>query len=268
MFKFISFGSGSSGNCYYLYTENSGILIDLGIGTRKLKNHFVDYGLNYFSGIKAILVTHDHADHIKSVGSISKKFEIPVYATRPVHSGLDSNVCMRSKITHDRRMYVQPGVSFKIDDFNITPFAVPHNSTDNAGYMIEHNGVVFSLLTDVGHITDEIASVIRRTNYLVIEANYDPQMLEVGPYPYYLKERIRSGSGHLSNLFCAEALVANHTDNLRHIWLCHLSEENNKPEIALQCVIDALENAGIKTGGSLPVEVLRRKLPTGIFDLV
>lgn len=108
MFKFISFGSGSSGNCYYLYTENGGILIDLGIGTRKLKNHFVDYGLNYFSGIKAILVTHDHADHIKSVGSISKKFEIPVYATRPVHSGLDSNVCMRSKITHDRRMYVQP----------------------------------------------------------------------------------------------------------------------------------------------------------------
>ena len=226
MFKFISFGSGSSGNCYYLYTENSGILIDLGIGTRKLKNHFVDYGLNYFSGIKAILVTHD------------------------------------------RRMYVQPGVSFKIDDFNITPFAVPHNSTDNAGYMIEHNGVVFSLLTDVGHITDEIASVIRRTNYLVIEANYDPQMLEVGPYPYYLKERIRSGSGHLSNLFCAEALVANHTENLRHIWLCHLSEENNKPEIALQCVVDALENAGIKTGGSLPVEVLRRKLPTGTFDLV
>ena len=134
--------------------------------------------------------------------------------------------------------------------------------------MVEHNGVVFSLLTDVGHITDEIASVIRRTNYLVIEANYDPQMLEVGPYPYYLKERIRSGSGHLSNLFCAEALVANHTDNLRHIWLCHLSEENNKPEIALQCVVDALENAGIKTGGSLPVEVLRRKLPTGIFDLV
>ena len=267
MFKFISFGSGSSGNCYYLYTENGGILIDVGVGTRKLKNHFGDYGLNYFNGIKAILVTHDHADHIKSVGSISKKFDIPVYATRPVHSGMDSNVCMRSKITHDRRMYVEPGVSFTIGDFRITPFAVPHNSTDNAGYTIEHDGVVFSLLTDVGHITEEIASVIKRTNYLVIEANYDPQMLEVGPYPYYLKERIRSGNGHLSNPLCGEALVSNYTDNLRHIWLCHLSKENNKPEIALQCVVGTLENAGIKTGESLPVEALRRKLPTGIFDL-
>ena len=267
MFKFISFGSGSSGNCYYLLNEEGGILIDTGVGTRSLKKHFHDYGLNFIDGFEAILVTHDHADHIKSVGSLCKKFDIPVYATKPVHDGMDRNYCMKSKIALKNRKFIGYGERFSVAGFNIRSFHVPHDSSDNVGYEIEHDGIVFSLMTDVGHVTDEMKDVIKRSNYLVIEANYDPTMLAVGPYSQYLKNRISCGTGHLSNMQCAQALIDNHGTGLRHVWLCHLSEENNKPELARQTVAGACSEAGV-LDGKLPIDVLRRKLPTGIFELV
>ena len=267
MLNFISFGSGSSGNCYYIYTQNSGLLIDVGVGTRSLKKAFHDYGLRFVDGFDGILVTHDHADHIKSVGSLSKKFNLPVYATGTVHAGMDRNYCMRCKLAQSNRMKVVKGESFDVGDFHITPFDVPHDSSDNVGYLIEADGIVFCLLTDVGAITDEMKQLISRADYLVIEANYDPQMLETGPYPRYLKDRIRNGHGHLSNVQCAQALAANLTDRLKHIWLCHLSQENNKPELALATVCRTLEDAGIRVGEDVKVEALRRTLPTGIFSL-
>lgn len=267
MLNFISFGSGSSGNCYYLYTQNSGLLIDVGVGTRSLKKAFHDYGLRFVDGFDGILVTHDHADHIKSVGSLSKKFNLPVYATETVHAGMDRNYCMRCKLAHSNRMKVVKGQSFNVGDFSITPFNVPHDSSDNVGYLIEADGVVFCLLTDVGTITDEMKSLISRANYLVIEANYDPQMLETGPYPRYLKDRIKNGHGHLSNTQCAQALAENFTHTLKHVWLCHLSQENNKPELALNTISQTLEMTGIRVGEDVKVEVLRRTLPTGIFSL-
>ena len=267
MLNFISFGSGSSGNCYYLYTQNSGLLIDVGVGTRSLKKAFHDYGLRFVDGFDGILVTHDHADHIKSVGSLSKKFNLPVYATETVHAGMDRNYCMRCKLAHSNRMKVVKGQSFNVGDFSITPFNVPHDSSDNVGYLIEADGVVFCLLTDVGTITDEMKSIISRANYLVIEANYDPQMLETGPYPRYLKDRIKNGHGHLSNTQCAQALAENFTHTLKHVWLCHLSQENNKPELALNTISQTLEMTGIRVGEDVKVEVLRSTLPTGIFSL-
>ncbi len=267
MLNFISFGSGSSGNCYYLYTQNSGLLIDVGVGTRSLKKAFHDYGLRFVDGFDGILVTHDHADHIKSVGSLSKKFNLPVYATETVHAGMDRNYCMRCKLAHSNRMKVVKGQSFNVGDFSITPFNVPHDSSDNVGYLIEADGVVFCLLTDVGTITDEMKSIISRANYLVIEANYDPQMLETGPYPRYLKDRIKNGHGHLSNTQCAQALAENFTHTLKHVWLCHLSQENNKPELALNTISQTLEMTGIRVGEDVKIEVLRRTLPTGIFSL-
>lgn len=267
MLNFISFGSGSSGNCYYLYTQNSGLLIDVGVGTRSLKKAFHDYGLRFVDGFDGILVTHDHADHIKSVGSLSKKFNLPVYATETVHAGMDRNYCMRCKLAHSNRMKVVKGQSFNVGDFSITPFNVPHDSSDNVGYLIEADGVVFCLLTDVGTITDEMKSIISRANYLVIEANYDPQMLETGPYPRYLKDRIKNGHGHLSNTQCAQALSENFTHTIKHVWLCHLSQENNKPELALNTISQTLEMTGIRVGEDVKVEVLRRTLPTGIFSL-
>ena len=268
MLNFISFGSGSSGNCYYLYTESEGLLIDTGVGIRTLKKHFHDYGLKFPGVLNAILVTHDHADHIKSVGSLCKKFNVPVYATQHVHIGMDKNYCMRIKIAQKSRIHIEHGHDFNIGSFTILPFRIPHDSTDNIGYAIKYGNITFSLLTDIGHITNEMKSIINKSDYIVIEANYDVQMLANGPYSQYLKTRISCGTGHLSNLQCAQALAENLSPLTRHIWLCHLSEENNKPEIAKETVVDMLRNAGFDVGESIKVDVLRRKLPTGIFNII
>lgn len=267
MFDFISFGSGSSGNCYYLYTENSRLLIDVGVGLRSLKKNFNDYGLRFADGFSGILVTHDHADHIKSVGSLSKKFDVPVWTTKEVHSGIDRNYCVRCKLLHQNRRYIEKNVSYELGDFRIMPFGVPHDSTDNVGYVINYRDLNFTLLTDVGHITDEMKGIIRDSDYLVIEANYSPDMLASGPYPLYLQNRISCGNGHLSNIQCGEVVANNYSNRLKHVWLCHLSEENNRPEVAYETVSGILELNGITINDDFKLDVLNRKQPTGVFHL-
>lgn len=266
MLRFISFGSGSSGNCYYLYTETDSLLIDVGVGLRSLKKHFHNYGMR-FEDIHHILVTHDHADHVKSVGSLSNDYHLPVYTTRKVHVGIERNYCVRKKIAPDMARIVEKGVPFTLGDFTITPFGVPHDSTDNVGYQVECEGVTFCLITDVGHITDEMHDFIGRANYLVIEANHSIEMLQQGNYPQYLKERILGPTGHLSNDACGEALASYATDKLRHVWLCHLSEENNHPELARKTIEQILRGYGIVVGKDFEVEVLRRKTPSEIYKL-
>ena len=228
MLRFVSFGSGSSGNCYFLYTEHDGLLIDVGVGLRTLKKHFRDYGLS-LSQVHHVLITHDHADHIKSVGSISHELHLPVYATKPVHQGIDRNYCITRKVDMADRHYIEPGVTFQIGDFVVTPFSVPHDSSDNVGYMIEVDGSTFCLMTDVGKVTDDMTYYLSHAQYLVIEANHDLEMLMRGPYPEHLKRRITSGTGHLNNVQCGEAIANYMTERLRYVWLCHLSEENNHP---------------------------------------
>ncbi len=266
MLRFISFGSGSSGNCYYLYTDGDALLIDAGVGVRLLKRHFAEYGLSLAS-VHSILITHDHADHIKSVGSLSSSLHVPVYSTKEVHTGIQRNWYVKKKIDSENIRYVEKNKTIDVGSFKVTPFGVPHDSTDNVGYVIEADGVVFTLITDCGHITEEMRPIIMRTNYLVIEANHDPEMLKNGPYPQFLKNRISSGTGHLSNNDCATVLVDCATPELRHVWLCHLSEKNNDPEYARKTVDAILRDRGIIAGKDFMLDVLPRKRPLGIFDL-
>ena len=266
MLKFISFGSGSSGNCYFLYTDNDGLMIDAGVGVRTLKRHFRDYGLN-LTQVHHLLITHDHADHIKCVGSISNDLHLPVYATQSVHQGIDRNYCVSRKVDCADRHFITADQCINIGDFSVTPFSVPHDSTDNVGYVIETEGVAFCIITDAGHITEEMAHYISLADYLVIEANHDIEMLMAGPYPAHLKERIISGTGHLSNNACGEAIAQNMSEHLRHAWLCHLSEENNHPELARKTVEATLRSYGIIVGKDLQLDVLKRTMPTGIFSL-
>ena len=267
MLKFISFGSGSSGNCYYIQTERGGLIIDAGIGLRSLRKFLFEYGIP-IDEIHNILVTHDHADHIKSVGAFSRKLNVPVYATAPVHAGIDGNYSVRCKVDRDRRKVIEPGRAFDLDGMHITPFHVPHDSSDNVGYRIDYDGIVFCLMTDVGHVTDEMKTMIDAAHYLVIEANYDDEMLEVGAYPRYLKDRIKSGNGHLSNAKCAQAIIDNASEHLRHIWLCHLSEENNHPELARKSIGQSLREGGIDVGNGVKFDVLKRRVPDGFYELV
>lgn len=267
MLKFLSFGSGSSGNCYLLYTETDALMIDIGVGLRTLKKHFHDYGLSLDS-VHNILITHDHADHVKSVGSISRDYHLPVYTTREVHQGIDRNYCVRHKVEADQRRIIEKGQPFMVGEFRVTAFGVPHDSTDNVGYLIEYGDVTFCIMTDIGHLTEEHQKMISAANYLVIEANHAKEMLRTGPYPQYLKDRISGPNGHLSNEECGMALAQYATPHLRHVWLCHLSEDNNHPELARKTIEQILHAHGIVAGKDFMLDVLKRKSPGEICELV
>lgn len=266
MLNFISFGSGSCGNCYYIYTENGGILIDIGVGIRKLKKYFIDYGLNVRS-VKSVLVTHDHADHIKSVGGFSNAYNVPVYATELVHEGIRRNYCVRKKIEGCNAKTIRKGEEFSLAEFTISPFYVPHDSFDNVGFKITYADTVFCLMTDIGHVTDEMAKAISEADYLVIEANHDEEMLSSGPYPEHLKKRVAGDKGHLSNRLCAQSLLENASPRLKHVWLCHLSEENNHPELARKTVAAELAKLAARNGAEVQLDVLKRTTPSGVYIL-
>lgn len=266
MLRFLSFGSGSSGNCYLLYTESDALMIDAGVGVRSLKKYARDFGVN-MSLIHNLIITHDHADHIKCVGSLNHDFHLPVWATEEVHRGMDRNYCVSRKVDMADRHFMQPGVTVSLGEFSVTPFTVPHDSSDNVGFDIEVEGRNFCIITDAGMVTDEMAAYIAKANYLVIEANHDMEMLMGGPYPAYLKERISSSTGHLNNKDCAEALVNNMTGRIKHVWLCHLSEENNHPELARKTVEAVMRSHGIIPGVDFSLDVLKRTVPTGVFEL-
>lgn len=266
MLRYISFGSGSSGNCSCLFDEDGGLMIDAGVGVRRLKKAFSDYGLS-IARVHNILITHDHADHIQAVGRLSERQCLPVYASQLVHTGITENRYARKKVPAAMRHDIEPGVSFKLGRFEITPFRVPHDAHDNMGYLIGHDGVNFCLMTDVGHVTEEMGRMIAQADYLVIEANHDEEMLRTGPYPQVLKARITCGTGHLSNRLCGEALTKYLTPRTRHIWLCHLSQENNLPGVAESTVRQALCAKGFRVGDGLQIEVLPRTSVAGFYEL-
>ena len=266
MLKFISFGSGSSGNCYYLATATDGLFVDIGVGLRTLKKHARDYGIS-LSTVRRILITHDHADHIKSVGAFCHDYNVPVYATEKVHSGIERNYCVQRKLPKEFKLFLEPGTSVRLGDFMVTPFLVPHDASENVGYKIEVDGLIFVIMTDAGSVTEEMKTFIAEANYLVIEANHDVEMLLGGPYPQYLKDRIISPNGHLSNKECGQVLAENMSEQLKHVWLCHLSEENNHPELARKTVDAILRSYGIIPGKDIQLEVLKRKMPREVYEL-
>ncbi len=264
--RFISFGSGSCGNCYCLFTASEGLVIDAGIGGRILKKYFREYGVS-LSCVKGVLITHDHADHVKAVGVIGSVLGVPVYATPKVHEGINRNYCVKKKIDKSLVRFLEKGEEMRLGGFSVTPFGVPHDSCDNVGYCIRFGGVTFCIMTDIGTVTDEMKGYIKEADCLVIEANYDEEMLETGKYPAYLKQRIASGSGHLSNKDCAKALEEAASERLRKVWLCHLSEENNHPELARKTVDMTLRGMGRMPGRDIELVVLTRKTPSGVYDL-
>ena len=266
MLKFISFGSGSSGNCYLLATKTDALLIDIGVGLRGLKKDCRDYGVS-LSRVRHVLITHDHADHIKSVGAFSNEYNVPVYATQEVHDGINRNYCVVKKVPAELVGLVEKGKTIQLGDFTVTPFTVPHDSADNVGYFIEADGTNFCLITDAGSVTDEMKEYISKARHLVIEANHDIEMVKGGPYPQFLKDRILSGTGHLNNHDCGIAIIENMSEQLKNVWLCHLSEENNHPELARKTVESILRDYGVIAGVDLRLEVLKRTTPTGPFEL-
>lgn len=271
MLKFLCFGSGSSGNCYYLENEDTqeAILIDAGVGIRKMKRFTKEFGID-MSKIKGLVITHDHADHVKAAGCISNELNIFTYTTEKIHRAMANNfgnTASQKGINPANAISIDKEEEFTIGGFHITAFPIPHDSTENVGYEICCGGKKFTIMTDVGMPTDTIKKYIGKANYLVLEANYDEEMLKDGPYPQILKDRITSGTGHLSNSQCANLLLENLHPELSNVWLCHLSEENNHPELAKKTVEYHLRTFGIIAGKDFELEVLKRQTPSGPWEL-
>lgn len=273
MLKFLSLSSGSSGNCYYLGTEQYAILIDAGIPVRTIQKVLRENGLS-FGKIMGVLITHDHTDHIRSAGSLGELYHLPVYSTKAVHSGMERNYGMSKKLSAASRRYLERDVVFDIPgtDFHITPFTVPHDSTDNVGYYIEFgpasNPVRFCLATDVGFVTSDIRHFLGKADHVVMESNHDIDMLMNGPYPNYLKKRVRGEGGHMSNRECAELIHDIYHKGLRHIFLCHLSQENNDPDLAYRTAAKALQSEGVRVGEDVVLSVLMRNSPSLVYNLL
>lgn len=264
--EFISFGSGSSGNCYILRRGRECVLIDLGIGIRSFKRYLHQYGLKT-AHFTAVFVTHDHTDHVKAIGKFAVETGVPVYTTAGVHEGMQRNRFMARKIPEGQVRKISVGETVEAAGMSFTAFPVPHDSKDCVGYLVRCGNVCLCIATDIGTPTDEIRAAVSQADYVVIEANYDLPMLATGRYPQFLKERIRGGRGHLSNEETGELLAGSLREDAKRVWLCHLSEENNTPELALAAVSKALEQNGRKTDENLKLEALPRTRPIDFCTL-
>lgn len=262
---FRSFSSGSSGNCYYLGTRQKGVLIDAGISARMIQRGLREMGMDW-DNVWGVLVTHDHADHIRAVGTIGERIHKPIYTTAAIHEGIDRNYGVKEKLKTSRR-YFEKGQPWQICGMTVNTFSVSHDSTDCLGYIIDYMDQRFVLVTDCGEINPDMEAAIRTANHLVIEANHDEQMLLNGPYPTYLKQRILSPRGHQSNDVCGELLERNYHPGLRNVWLCHLSLENNDPEVAYNTVASHLANIGICSGHDIFLQALDRTNAGPVYTL-
>lgn len=236
MFNFYSISSSSSGNCLLVQSENTNILIDIGVSVKKIKNELNKLSLD-LNDISGILITHEHSDHCKSISSICKKHpEIPLYLNKPTFEAL-KNIY---EISSDNVNYIMPNISFDINDLSITPFEIPHDAVLPCGYTIQKGNSKMSIATDMGLVTDEIIDSLSNNSFVFIESNYETEMLNTCRYPYYIKRRISSNTGHLSNVQCSEMISKLVSRNTNRFMLGHLSNENNSPELALQTVQSTL----------------------------
>lgn len=253
--------SGSSGNATYMEAGGVRLLIDAGgTGKRIIELlHEIDVTART---IDAILVTHEHSDHIAGVGVLSRKFDIPVYANAecfekmlPMIGGLPAR---NTRVFESDR-------EFSIKTIRVLPFSTPHDCAHPVGYAFQAEGKKVSIMTDIGHVTEGMLAAVADSELLLLEANHDVDMLRAGSYPYPLKMRILGQNGHLSNDDAGLVLAKLFNNGVKNVILGHLSNENNTPELALVTVKAALEEAGI--GEDMYVAVAGRYHPTGVFEL-
>lgn len=263
MIRFLSLSSGSNGNCYYIGNEMVALLIDAGIGGRTIKKRLLQNNISPES-IKFILVTHDHIDHIRHLGSIAKNYHLPVFAPEKLHAALADNFCTREHISPYRRVI---DLDEESEHFGIRfkPFEVPHDATQTLGYYIDFYGTKIVVMTDLGDVTEEAVEYCRKANYVVLESNYDLDMLLTGSYHPLLKNRIIEGHGHLSNEKCADIIKKIYHKDLRHIFLCHLSENNNTPEKAYRSAYEALTELCPSLPSTIELTCLPRRSASDLY---
>ncbi|MCE5347257.1 MAG: MBL fold metallo-hydrolase [Bacteroidales bacterium] len=262
--NFCSLCSGSSGNCYYLGNEFHGILIDAGISATAIRKFLKNMDIS-MQTIMGVLITHNHIDHIRGLGVLSRKNSLPAFTTHKIWKSI---LTPQNKITADCIREIPLQKKFHLAGFDIEAFPVCHDAPETIGFHICAGEKKITIATDLGHICQTAAPYIKAANLLVIESNYDEQMLVNGKYPQYLKARIQSDHGHLGNHQTSVFLADIISDNLSEICLAHLSKNNNTPEIALQTLEQTFSERGIILNGQQRISILNRNIPTKMISLI
>lgn len=262
MFNFCSLYSGSTGNSFFVETDTTKILVDCGESAKKIINALSLIGIN-IEDIDSILITHEHSDHVKGLGTISKKYNIPVYANKETWNAMPVQM---EKINSDNIFYFNNSEKFTIGDLDILPFSTPHDAANPCGFNIFHENNKISIATDIGHMTPEILHTLENSSFIMLESNYDPEVLKCSSYPYPLKQRIAGPNGHLPNNVAGQTISHLMNTGLKSVMLGHLSKENNFPELAYKTVIDEILSSNMEN--NINLSVATRYDPTPLINIV
>jgi phosphoribosyl 1,2-cyclic phosphodiesterase len=261
-----SLASGSSGNCIYVGNQDTSILIDAGVSGKR-----VVAGLNSIDvnpeKLSAILITHEHSDHVSGVGVLARKYKVPIYATAETMNAIlkTKNV---GKIPEELLHMIEPDQSFLIDNITVEPFSISHDAANPVCYTFSENGHKIGMATDLGTFDDYIIEKLSGLEALLIEANHDINMLQVGAYPYYLKQRILGDRGHLSNENSGKLISKIMNSKLKHVFLGHLSQENNYAELAYETVKVELESSVDMQKNQFKLCVANREEPSVLVSVL
>ncbi len=227
MIQICALASGSNGNCYYVGNEKEAILVDAGISTKQILLRMKSKNLDP-SLIRAVFISHEHSDHIRGAKYFEKRMNVPIYMTSRTYYSLYSNF----KPFYPK--FFEPGDAVTIDSFKIQTFLKNHDATQPCSFRVEYNGISIGVFTDLGIACENVTTQLQQCQALFLETNYDEEMLKNGPYPFYLKKRVASQVGHLSNNQALELLKGHANKSLQHVFLSHISAQNNTPELALK----------------------------------
>ena len=241
--KFCPIASGSNGNSVYIGSDDTHILIDAGVSGKKIEAGLLTAGA-CAENLDAIFITHEHTDHIQGAGVISRKYDVPIYATSKTWDYINSNNSI-GEVKSKNKVIIYPFEKCVVNDIVVHPFQIPHDAKEPVGYSVFMNNYKLTVATDIGCITDCLKENIYDSDILLIESNHDIDMLKNGPYPYHLKKRVMGEYGHLSNAATGTLLSEIMNERLKYIFLGHLSEQNNKPLIALDTVKTILQSRKI-----------------------
>ena len=239
MFNFYNLFSSSSGNCSYIETKSTKLLIDCGLSAKKIEESLKQINSS-LSEINAILITHEHSDHVKSLKTICKKYDIPIYANKKTHNAISKT----TEITNKK--YFLNDEAFDLGELKIKAFSIPHDAADPVAYNIANANQKISVATDIGHIDKNLINNLTGSTFILLESNYDLEILKHSSYPYNLKQRIAGPFGHLSNDDASEIVNYLNTQNLNNVMFGHLSSENNTPEQAYQTTMNRLLKKDLK----------------------
>ena len=262
MLNFCSLYSGSSGNSLFVQTENTKLLIDAGVSAKRIQEALEGLQVDP-SSIDGILITHEHSDHVKGLGTFAKKFNVPVFVNNKT---LDYMPNQKEKLKQNQINNFVVGESFEINDLKVKSFQTPHDAANPCGFLISKDSKSIGIATDIGHITNKIIKELEPSDFLLLESNYEPEILKFSPYPYKLKQRIAGPNGHLPNEEAGKTISYLLHNNLKHAMLGHLSKENNFPELAYKTVVEELISNNYDEN-SLSLGVAGRDIPGNIIQI-